>query len=307
MTDINGAGGGSFGGLSDSVSGQTQWWRPTLDTADGWVSPTVTPIIFTQQDSFDGSSADVQLQVSAVDTFATTVHDSDLAQNHNTSVGRQVTGLSDGNTYYLRARVKKTIGGYNYVSQWSTTHSFSVITYAGIATMNATMNIGVAHTPSEVSPAYLYFNIGVEHLPDDGGYAYVYQNVGIETIPVDFTPQYVFQGDVNTATPDPFIWFLLPNYGRESDGIAIVGFGFGDLQGTYNGVVEIDWGGDIGWQAVSVVSWQTFPPTSDAYTGNRHIDEMLGSLDPQHTVVQIQIPTGAIPPGYPVRVRTDGP
>lgn len=306
MADINGAGATTLGGLTSSVPGTLDYWRATVETADGYVSPTVSPNLFTKQDSADGTSADVQLQVSTVDTFASTVHDSDLTQADNVVGGRQVTGLADGTVYFMRARAKKTIGSYNYVSPWSATKSFQVITKSGIASMNVTMNIGVEHTPAQSWPVYGYENVGVLHTPAQSWPVYAYENVGVEVTVVDNVPQYVYEGDVNTATPNPVIWFLLPSFGREGDGIAIFGFGFGDLQSTYDGVVEVDWGGVTGWQSVPIVTWQTFPADASAYTADRVIDEIAGIVDPQHTVIQILVPSGAIPPGYPVRVRTDG-
>lgn len=307
MADVNGAGATTLGGLTTSVLGSLDYWRASVETADGYISPTVSPNIFTKQDSADGSSADVQLQVSTVNTFVSTVHDSDLTQADNVSGGRQVSALTDGVTYYMRARAKKTIGSYNYVGPWSATRSFTVVTKSGISTMNVTMNIGVEHTPSQSWPEYAYENVGVDDNPSQSWPVYAYENVGVEITVVDNIPQYVYEGDVNTATPNPVIWFLLPSYGREGDGIAIYGFGFGDLQSTFSGVVEINWGGVIGWQSVPIVSWQTFPADAPAYTSDRVIDEIAGIVDPQHTVIQIVVPTGAIPPGYPVRVRTDGP
>lgn len=307
MADLVAGGSANLGGLSSNVDAVIQFWRPQIDTVDGWVSPTVTPTIFTRQDSNDGSNAAVQLQVSLVDTFVSTVHDSDLTQADNVTGGRQVTGLADGVTYYLRARTKKTLGSYNYVSPWTATSTITVVTKSGIASMNITMNIGVEHTPSQVSPAYAYENVGVEWTPSQSWAAYAYENVGAEHTPVDNVPQYVYEGDVTTDTPNPVIWFLQPSFGREGDGIAIYGFGFGDLQSTFDGVVEIDWGGVIGWQSVPIVSWQTYPPDPPAYTPDRVIDEMNAIVDPQHTVIEIIVPSGAIPPGYPVRVRTDGP
>lgn len=307
MADVNGAGATTLGGLTTSVPGTLDYWRGSVDTVDGYISPTVSPNIFTRQDSGDGSSAAVQLQVSTSPAFGTTVHDSDLTQADNVTGGRQVSALTDGTTYYMRARAKKTIGSYNYVGVWSATRSFTVITKSGIASMNITMNIGVEHTPAQTWPAYAYENVGIEHTPQQVWPAYAYENVGVEITIVDNVPQYVYEGDVNTATPNPVIWFLLPSFGREGDGIAIYGFGFGDLQSTYTGVVEVDWGGVTGWQSVPIVSWQTFPADAPAYTAARIIDEVAGIVDPQHTVIQILVPTGAIPPGYPVRVRTDGP
>ncbi len=308
MADLNGAGSAALGGLTSLVTGEVQYWRPAIDTADGYISPTLTPTIFTRQDSNDGSSAAVQLQVSVVNTFVSTVHDSDLTQNDNVTGGRQVTGLTDGTTYFLRVRAKKTLpSGYNYVSPWSAIRSFTVVTKYGIATMNVTMNIGVEHTPVATWLAFVYQNVGVEITLSQSWAAYVYQNIGAEYTAIDNVPQYVYVGDVTTNTPNPVIWFLRPSFGREGDGIAIYGFGFGDLQSTYGGVVEIDYGGVIGWQSIPIVSWQTFPPDPPAYTSARIMDEINAVIDPQHTVIEIIIPPGAIPPGYPVRVRTEGP
>jgi hypothetical protein len=307
MVDRNGVGATTLGGLSSTADGTLQWWRGYVDTVSGYVSPTVTPVIFTRQDSNDGTSAAVQLQVSVVNTFVSTVHDSDLTQADNVTGGRQVTGLTDGTLYYMRARAKKTIGSYNYVSPWSATSTFTVVTKSGIASLNITLNIGVEVTPAQVKPAYGYENVGVEYTPSQVSPAYGYENVGVEVNPVDNVPQYVYEGDVNTATPNPVIWYLMPSFGREGDGVAIVGFGFGDLQTTYSGVVEVNWGGGIGWQTVPNTSWQTFPATGSAYTGSRVIDEVNGYVDPQHTVIEITVPSGAVPPGYPVRVRTNGP
>ena len=305
MPDINGAGATTLGGLSSSASGSLGYWRAQVDTIDGYISPTVSPNIFTRQDSADGTSAAVQLQVSTSAGFGTTVHDSDLTQADNVTGGRQVTGLTDGVTYYMRARAK--YAPLSYVGPWSATRTLTVVTKSGIASMNVTMNIGVEHTPEDTWAEYAYENVGVENTPSQSWAQYAYENVGVEVTVVDNVPQYVYEGDVNTATPNPVIWFLLPSYGREGDGIAIYGFGFGDLQSTYSGVVEVDWGGVTGWQSVPVVSWQTFPADAPAYTGAREIDEVAGIVDPQHTVIQILVPAGAIPPGYPVRVRTDGP
>lgn len=306
MADLNGAAATTLGGLSPSVSGTLDYWRGSIDTVDGYISPTVSPNLFTRQDSADGTSAAVQLQVSISAGFGTTVHDSDLTQADNVTGGRQVTGLSDGVVYYMRARAKKTIGAYNYVGPWSATRSFTVVTKSGISSMNVTMNIGVEHTPSQIWAQYAYENIGILWTPSQSWAQYAYENVGAEITVVDNVPQYVYEGNVNTATPNPVIWFLLPSFGREGDGISIFGFGFGDLQSTYSGVVEVDWGGVTGWQSVPIVDWQTFPADAPAYTGARVIDEVAGIVDPQHTVIQILVPTGAIPPGYPVRVRTDG-
>jgi hypothetical protein len=119
--------------------------------------------------------------------------------------------------------------------------------------------------------------------------------------------EYAHYGDVNTLAPFPHIWFLRPAAGRSGDGINIFCFGVGDLAETYTGSVELDFGGTIGWVAVPVVAWNTMPPTPDAYTAARLLDAETAYIDMQHSVVQITIPDGAIPPGYPLRIRTVTP
>jgi hypothetical protein len=133
---------------------------------------------------------------------------------------------------------------------------------------------------------------------------YVEQNFGIEVTLKSLGAEYVHEGDVSTNLPDPHIWFLRPTAGRPYDGIDIVGFGFGDLQETHNGVPQIYIDGT--WYPLAVTDWTAFPPTPVAYTSGRIIDETWdGYIDPQHQVISIIIPAGAKPPGHSVRVKTE--
>jgi hypothetical protein len=136
---------------------------------------------------------------------------------------------------------------------------------------------------------------------------YTDRNVGFAVNLVSIGWGYAALGDVNTAPPTPHVWFLKPAAGRSGDGINIYCFGVGDLIETYAGSVELDYGGTIGWVAVPVTSWQTFPPGPEAYTMARKLDQETGYIDMQHSVVQITIPDGALPPGYPLRIRTVTP
>lgn len=302
MADVNGSGGATFGGLSSNSEGRTEWWHTTVDVPLGWVAPTTAPAIRATQVSWDASTHDVQLQVSAVDTFSSTVHDSLVASASGSSTPRLVTGLGDGGVYYARAR---SGDGTNW-GPWSPTIEFTVLIDAGKAFLYSTLNVGVEVTPVDNWPVSIFQNVGVEITLEDNWPVMIYQNIGVEIATVDNWPAYVYE-NVTDDTPHPRIWFLSPAYGREGDGIKIYGFGFGDLQSTFSGVVQINWGGLTGWQAVPVISWQTFPATSDAYGPDRILDEVNEEIDMQHTIIEIIVPSGAIPPGYPVRVRTDGP
>jgi len=76
---------------------------------------------------------------------------------------------------------------------------------------------------------------------------------------------------------------------------------------AYSGSVELYYGTARGWVTVPVVSWQTFPPTANAYTAARKLDPETAYIDMQHSIVEIVVPDGAVPPGYPTRIRTVTP
>jgi len=305
MVDKAGAAAGNLGGLTGSASSDREWWIATLEApAEIDVSPSPGPMLYVSATSWNTEEdPTVQVQMSTADTFASTVFNETLVQPWGGTVGRQVIGLTDGVTYYWRARAGDSSGNWGL---WSETRSLLVELDTGRAFMQMTTNVGVTLIIDPDATLNATQNVGFEDRRKTYWPVYSMENIGIPDSRQPFWPAYVME-NVDTNTPAPIIWFLRPAYGREGDGIDIVGFGFGDLQTTFDGVVEIDWGGSTGWQPVPVVSWQTFFPTADAYTGDREIDQVLGVLDPQHTVIQITVPTGAIPPGYPVRVRTDGP
>ena len=307
MADIAGIGLTDVGGLeTDTGEGHLEYWRPTVETPDGWVSSTLAPTIFTSQLAWDAGTATVRLQVSEEVDFSVLHYNTTAVQNSGVSTGRAVSGLTEGVIYYIRCNVTKTLPStYVYTSAWSDTHEFIVQPDSGHAQIYLTMNGGVEHTPDDAWNSYLYKNAGVLHTPSDAWNHYLYQNFGVKYTPSGYIPQYTFYGDVTTDTPTPVIWFLRPMSGRPGDGILIYGQGFGDLQVTYTGIVEIDLP-TLGWTSVPINSWQTFPATVDAYTGDREMDQALAQIDPQHTIIEIVVPTEAIAPGHPIRVRTDG-
>lgn len=307
MVDLNGAGSATVGGLSAAGAGQVQWWlAEQVSPVNLLVYPALAmPIVF-HANTWDNAAVDVRLQVSTSSTFATTIYDAlstSTPESPDTTV--IVSGLVNGTTYYWRVRAEYTPA--SQVGPWSTTWSFLVLIDASDAVEYVYEDVGVEVTQDPDAAEYVYENVGVMQTLDSSAPEYVYMSVGVQQTLDPDAVEYVYLGDVDANTPTPMIWFLMPPSGRAGDGIQIVGFGFGDLQSTYTGAVEVQYPLPIGWVSVGIVSWQTFPADPNAYTELRMLDEVSGYIDMQHTIIEITVPGDAIPPGYPVRVRTDGP
>ena len=308
MADLNGAGSTTLGGLSGTAAGQTRYWGPVTPTGpdNGNAVPAVTETLTMTCESWNGT-ADVRVQVSTVADFASTISDDVLLSqtaDGSTVINDPLTGLVDGTTYYWRAAAGEP--GAGTFGAWSDVWSFRVFVNTGDAVEYVTCNVGVEITPSPDATEYVETNVGVLTHVDPDAVEYVFCNVGVLLHSSGDGVEYAYE-NVTTTTPTPAIWFLKPTSGRSGDGINVVGWGFGDLQTTYSGIVEVDFGDGLGWTAVPAVSWQTFPATADAYDDERELDPVFGEVDWQHTVIGILVPSGAVPPGYPVRVRTNGP
>jgi hypothetical protein len=252
-----------------------------------------------------GTATDVHFQVALTADFAAPVRDFTLVALPDGYTTTVQTALSDQTKYYWRARA--AYAGSGLWQAWTPARWFMVDTATGRGFADAHMNIGVTLTADPDSVAYVHENIGVIVAPTSFSVAYVLENVGLKFTPDPDGVAYVHEGDVSTNPPAPYIWFLLPAAGRSGDGVRIFCFGVGDLQATFAGSVELDYGSTVGWVAVPVISWQTFPPGPEAYTALRKLDPAAGYIDMQHSVIEIVIPDGALPPGYPLRIRTVTP
>lgn len=463
MADINGAGGAVLGGLTGTGVGHVEWWTvEVIEPLDGSSTPTTAPDVKVQAETWNGSAVNVQVQVSTSVGFGSTVYDSTASEPGDgvTPGVISLSGLVNLTTYYVRARIRVT----GYDGPWSPVVSFTVDERIGEVVEYIYSNVGIENVLVSDAPEYVYENVGILQDMSPDVLEYIYSNIGVLlNLMSSHIVEYAYEGDVNTLTPNPVIWFLAPSFGREGDGIAIYGFGFGDLQTTYSGTVQVDYGGVVvgenlalnpsgavntdhwsfgtqrtttppgvdppeetalyaqidlvglgnsinhdvidlpeappqtvrvtvwayaqglgygevvfftstpddssassqyatevrpadgwvqivsefqtsveypsvkvqgvawsetgsaklyltglmvqvlstdpngGWQTVPVVSWQTFPPDANAYTEDRLLDETTQHIDMQHQVVEIVVPPGAIPPGYPVRICTDGP
>lgn len=276
-----------------------------LSPADGDVTSSLAVPLSFAVDNTSGANSDVQVQVATDAAFASVVASTTLTNQTNGTKNYQPTGLSASVRYYWRARAADT--GTTGWGPWSTVWSFIVNVDSGRAFGYSYENVGGTPTPYAGGIEYVTANYGILTTLYAGVIEYVMENVGHE-ITTDFDAvEYVYEGDVSTNTPIPHIWFLLPGAGRPGDGVDIVGLGFGDLQTTYSGIVERYDDVTETWISVGAVAWQTFPPGANAYTALRHIDPTLGEIDMQHTVISIVVPMDAVEPGFPLRVRTNGP
>lgn len=212
------------------------------------------------------------------------------------------TPLTNGTTYYWRVRTGDGLGAWG---PWSAIWSFQIDTNAGRAYQQVYENVGREAATPQLGSAVVYENVGMEDTRKSLAIDFMFENIGVPNLRTGNTTEYMYWGDVSANTPTPHIWFLDPGSGRAGDGITLVCFGVGDLAATYGGVVEyLDAGS---WHSVPIITWQTFPGTANALAAGRTIDEDLGIIDPQHTNISIVVPAGALPPGYPIRVRTNGP
>lgn len=274
-----------------------------VNPADGLRVPATAAALELLVSSTSALNTDIQLQVSTVDTFGTTVYSNTLTDRADGAVGVTVAGLVNGTKYYWRARAAET--GTAGWSAWAPVWSFTVDTNAGKAFLYSDLNIAPAGVLYASGVGYVESNLA----PVDRsgvGFGYSDFNVGFPVVLSSVGLGYGHYGDVSTDPPGPHVWFLRPAAGRDGDGIGIYCFGVGDTVGTYSGSVELFYAG-AGWVAVPVVSWQTFPPGPEAYTAARKLDPSIPHIDMQHSVIEIVVPAGSVPPGYPVRVRTVTP
>jgi hypothetical protein len=256
--------------------------------------------------SSTGPAMDAEFQAATDAGFSNLVYSNTFSGQGSGAHSFTVSaGLVNKTTYYLRGRV--TEAGLGAWGAWSPVVTFTPDLDAGKGWAYSNFNIGADYFPDPDVAAFVDFNVGAQHFPDADAVHFVNENVGAAFFPASQSWHFAHWGDVSTNTPVPHLWFLKPAAGRSGDGIQLYCFGVGDLPATYAGVVEIDMGGGQGWVSLPVVGWQTFPATPAAYTAARVLDPENALIDMQHTVVSVTIPADLLPPGYSLRLRTEGP
>jgi hypothetical protein len=309
MVYRDGGGSGSITPLYGSaVAAKGTWFAGPLFPADGDRPSQLKPTLTAAISASGGGPSSVQWDVSTNSGFTAiiwTLTETSVPNQASRSVTMNSVTLTNLTTYYWRVRAGDGAGVWG---PFSTTRTFTPDLNAGRGYLGIYENVGIELLPSYWGVLEAYENVGLQDLRK--GYVvdtHYYVVSPEDRRKGDATDQMYF-GDVNTQTPTPHIWWIKPAAGRAGDGIQIVCFGAGDLQSTFSGVVEIYMGAaGGGWQPVSVNTWQVFPPTVNAYTSARTLDEAANVIDMQHQVIEITVPAGSVPPGYPLRLRTEGP
>lgn len=310
MANRDGAGSGTFPAFRFTAAAATALYAAVaISPADGNRAPSTSVALVVDVSNTAGGNSDVSWEVATDSGFASIAWSSTSTNVPDGLLQVIASGLANGTKYYWRARATPT--GTTTWGPWSGVRTFTPDLNSGRGFAYVDLNAGVVLVPEPdvTSVEYVNLNAGLYLVPeaDVTSAEYVNLNGGVAITLVSVGLEYGHFGDVNTLPPFPHVWFLRPAAGRAGDGIRIYCFGVGDLAATYSGSVELDYGGDLGWVAVSVTAWNTYPPGPDAYTAARRLDAEAGYIDMQHTVVEIVVPAGALPPGYPLRIRTVTP
>lgn len=307
MTNRDGAGNTAFKAFRSTASGAKENYAVVpVSPASGDRYPSLGVTLTVNLSGVSAGNFDVPWQVATDAAFSSLVYSSTSINVPQGLYSIVVSGLTAGTMYYWRARAAPT--GTTTWGAYSPTWIVTPDSLSGNAAEYIHANVGADYPldPDVTAAAYVDLNAGavLPLDPDVTAAAYVDWNVGAEITLDPDAVEYAHYGDVNTLTPTPHIWFLKPSAGRGGDGITIICFGAGDLQATFSGQIEVFKGAV--WVPVSVTNWQTFLPTVHAYDALRQIDEALNIIDMQHTAIEITVPADSIPPGYPIRIRTNG-
>ena len=202
--------------------------------------------------------------------------------------------------WYFRARAGNA--ATNVWGSWTGFQTLTVFPIPGFASAYMDLNIGVANyanLPRTV--LYTDFNVGIPLPPPLDTFHYVDFNVGLEKKPrlgaeyVDLVirpaqtknPRGSAYIDLNidsTLTPKPHIWYIKPHVGAEGLAFEIVGQGFGNTQGEFDGVVR------LGSLQTPVVSWSKIARSG---TAPLFIDETAATTNVEHQKVIALVPDGA--------------
>lgn len=247
------------------------------------IIPLLSPSLSFQATSASGTAMTVEIQSSLSNTFSSPTTTTLLSVPSGVTQQTTLGPFVDLTTRYFRIRA----GDGVTFSDW-------------VVGMTITFNTGVGD-----GIEYVYENVGVLFSQNKDGVEYVYENVGVLfTLSVDAV-EYVYEGDVNTTTPTPRIWFIKPLSGRSGDGFVIYGHGFGAPQSQYSGLLQFFITGV--WTTVGVNTWTLVAAGAEAYTANRLLDSDIPHIDMEHNEVEVTIPGGFVPPGYLLRIETNGP
>lgn len=230
---------------------------------------------------------------------------------------QELTGLSSGDTHSVQPPTDLTQRSWwyrlragnlsaNVWGAWTQANQYlDVQAIIGSIASYLDMNIGVMSRVTMDAVVYMDLNVGTAVVPSlDVAASYSDMNVGIFSVwklaaqysdlnisPVLEALASTTYLDLNVTTeqPDPVIWWIRPEQGREGYVFNIYGHGFGDFQNQYDGQVR------LGEYICQISRWEKVTEQS----GVAHIIKHGMALDPDEITTEYGwivaiVPTGAL-------------
>ena len=171
-------------------------------------------------------------------------------------------------SWWYRARVGNL--DTSLWSDWSEQRWLDITPVLGSVSEYLDINVGVVNIRNPVTVAYVEMNIGVLRSTKFPLTQYSEMNIGVPSkvkllaeytdmnvYPVLGRPSLAAYTDLNAVTdltPEPHIWWIRPEQGKEGYVFNIYGHGFGAFQGEHDGKVQ------LGNLVCSIANWQVVPP-----------------------------------------------
>ena len=191
-----------------------------------------------------------------------------LDQPRNTPVVLEPPTDLSYTTWWYRVRVGDIDA--NVWSAWSEQRFLDVYPILGQASEYIEMNVGVvAPDKLDQTAIYIEMNVGAETVTHPQLMRYVAMNVGVESkvkLSAEYMPMNVYPptGEYQAAaytdlnmvtdqTPQPHIWWIRPEQGKEGYVFNIYGHGFGPSRGSYDGKVR------LGNYECAIARWEVIP------------------------------------------------
>jgi hypothetical protein len=208
----------------------------------------------------------------------------------------------DYRTWYLRVRA-----GDSSTDTWTPwtrrEQSLNLQPVLGSVTQAIDVNIGVTVDSYAGAIAYSDMNIGVQVEEFRDVIEYTDLNVGVDPTwlrAVAYsdlnvyppTGQYVdlayLDLNVLSARPDPLIWWIRPEMGREGYVFRIIGHGFGSFQNEWDGAVF------LGALACPVMSWDRVAADASPDEISKGATNETDVIKPEHGVIVVAVPFEAV-------------
>lgn len=288
----------------------------TNDPINGYQTTDTLPDFSFIARSWDEAVMTAQAQWACDSAFTLNVQTRDLATVYHgivTTTEPNVVLATSWRWYY---RVRAGRGGT--WSSWSSVKYVEVISVSTTAIAYIDMNVGSSTSVHSDGASYIELNVGVAEPPELDAVQYVDLNVGVlvpdyingvqyveinigVTVTYGLPWAYYIELDIGTDRPEPVIWWIRPDWGREGYVFNIFGHGFGQYQNAYDGEVL------IGGHLAPIAAWDRIPAVDPVpVDGPKIVQGPLESderIDVEHGHIVAVVPPGLSPGEVSVKVR----